>query len=217
MLYLLPPVAYLYGSVPFGFLLARWVKGVDIRTVGSGNIGATNAARVLGFRFFPLVFALDFTKGFLPALAAGLLLKGEGGTWSPHPLAVASAAAGVLGHVFPLYLRFKGGKAVAAGSGAFLMLAPAPLGVAALTWAVVFAAARYVSLASMCAAVALAAGAWFLIPDPCGAGLWGAGAATVGALLIIVLHRSNIRRLLAGKEHKVGRADKSETRNPKPE
>ena len=86
LLYLLPPAAYLYGSIPFGFLLARLIKGVDIRTVGSGNIGATNAARVLGARFFPVVFLLDFTKGFVPALLATLLLGGQGGAY--HPLSL---------------------------------------------------------------------------------------------------------------------------------
>ena len=208
-LYLLPVAAYLYGSVPVGFLMARHIKGVDIRTVGSGNIGATNAARVLGFRYFPLVFALDFTKGLLPALVATLLLtEGAAQSYSPHPLAAAAAAGGVLGHVFPVYLGFKGGKAVAAGAGAFLVLAPWSLAAAALTWAVVFAAARYVSLASVCAAVALAASAWFLTPDATTTGVFGAGVATVGAVAVIALHRANIKRLLSGKERKIGRPKK---------
>ena len=95
--YLMPVGAYLYGAVPFGYLLARLLKGVDLRDVGSGNVGATNAARVLGWRFFPLVFVLDFSKGYLPTRIAARLLAGSGGVFSPHPLAVACAIGAVLG------------------------------------------------------------------------------------------------------------------------
>jgi len=201
--YLLPVGAYLYGAVPFGFLLAKLIKGVDIRTVGSGNIGATNAARVLGWKFFPLVFLLDFSKGFLAVVAARLLAP-AGGHFEPHPLAVGAAAAAIAGHVFPIYLGFKGGKAVAAGAGAFAVLAPWALLVAAGTWAVVFAVSRYVSLASMSAAAALAISAWTLSGDPLRSARYGTAFATAGALLVIALHHGNIRRLLAGTEHRIG-------------
>jgi glycerol-3-phosphate acyltransferase PlsY len=199
-LYLLPMAAYFYGSIPYGLLLARLVKGVDLRTIGSGNIGATNAARVLGFKFFPVVFALDFTKGFLPTLAAWLLAGG-----SPQPLVVAAAVGGILGHVFPVYLRFKGGKAVAAGTGAFVVLTPEAVGVALLTWLVVFGIWRYVSLASICAAAALAVSCWWFTPDATTVGTLGPAAACLGGMLVIVLHRSNIKRLLAGTEQKIGK------------
>lgn len=209
VLYLLPVAAYFYGSIPYGLLLARWVKGVDLRAVGSGNIGATNAARVLGFKFFPVVFALDFTKGFLPALAARWLLDGAAGGFNPHPLVVVAALGGILGHVFPAYLHFKGGKAVAAGTGAFVVLTPAAVGVALLTWLVVFGIWRYVSLASICAAAALAVSSWcfwWLTPNATTAGILGPATACLGAALVIALHRSNIKRLLAGAERKVGKS-----------
>ncbi|MFW5915711.1 MAG: glycerol-3-phosphate 1-O-acyltransferase PlsY, partial [Planctomycetota bacterium] len=163
--------AYLYGSVPFGFLFARILRGTDIREVGSGNIGATNAARVLGFRYFPLVFLLDFTKGLLPALI-GLNLAPAHTAYSPSPLAVVGAVAAILGHVFPIYLKFKGGKAVAAGTGACVILAPWALAIAAGVWAVLFAIFRYVSLASISAAAALGGSVWFVYDNPAGEGLY---------------------------------------------
>jgi glycerol-3-phosphate acyltransferase PlsY len=198
----LPVLAYLYGSVPFGFLAAKLIKGVDIRTTGSGNIGATNAARVLGFKFFPLIFLLDVSKGLLPTLAARLLVTG--GSFVPAPLAVSTGLAAILGHVFPVWLGFKGGKAVATSTGVFLVLAPWSVLVAAGAWALVFALWRYVSLASMAAAMALPVSVWLIHPDPLGAGRYLTGFAALGGALVIYLHRGNIRRLLAGTEHKIG-------------
>ncbi len=202
---LLPLAAYVYGSIPFGFLMARAIKGVDIRSRGSGNIGATNAARVLGFRFFPLIFLLDFSKGFAPALIAGHA-AGEATHFSPAPLAVLCALAAILGHVFPVFLRFRGGKAVAAGTGAFIVLAPWPLLIAAGVWCAVFAAFRYVSLASILAALVLGTTVWIpgLNPDPAGAGIFASLFGTAAALMVITLHRANIGRLLSGNEHKIG-------------
>ena len=200
---LLPLAAYLYGSVPFGFLFALILRGTDIREVGSGNIGATNAARVLGFRYFPVVFLLDFSKGLLPPLIA-ITLVGAGQAYDPHPLAVGGAVAAILGHVFPIYLKFKGGKAVAAGTGACLILAPWALLVAAATWAILFAVFRYVSLASITAAGALGISVWIVYSDPLGAGIFRTGFCTLAALFVIVLHHGNIRRLLRGTEHKIG-------------
>ena len=199
--WLLPLAAYLYGAVPFGFLMARLVKGVDIRRTGSGNIGATNAARVLGWKFFPLVFMLDFSKGLIPPLVATALVRGAG---QPHPLAVAAASAAIAGHVFPVYLGFRGGKGVAAGTGACFVLASwAGLG-AAVVWGAVFALWRYVSLASMGAAVALAVLVWVIYPEPLGAGVFRTAFATLGAVLVLARHAGNIRRLLSGTEHRIG-------------
>ncbi len=203
ILYLLPVAAYFYGAIPYGFLTARIVKGVDIREVGSGNIGATNAARVLGWKFFPLVFLLDLSKGVLPTLAVTLLVP-AGGPYHPHPLAVAAALAAVLGHVFPVYLGFKGGKAVAAGTGAFLVLAPQAVLAALVVWVVIFAIWRYVSLASMCGALSLAISVWAFSADPLGSGVFLTTVGTLGALLVIALHRANIKRLLSGAEHRIG-------------
>jgi glycerol-3-phosphate acyltransferase PlsY len=201
--YTLPAVAYLYGSVPFGWLAAKWLRGVDIRKVGSGNIGATNAARVLGFRFFPVIFVLDLSKGLLPALAE-VALVGQG-RYSPHPLVVATGLAAVLGHAFPVYLGFKGGKAVATSAGFFLAVAPVQLLIAAGVWGLVFAVWRYVSLASITAAVALPVALCLMRPDPFGSGIFLTGMGVLGGVLVIYLHRANIGRLLTGTEHKIGR------------
>jgi glycerol-3-phosphate acyltransferase PlsY len=200
---LLPPLAYLYGSAPFSYLLPKLLKGVDIRRVGSGNVGATNAARVLGFRFFPLLLLLDLSKGLLPTLAAKLLVRA--GPYNPAPLVVGTALGAMLGHAFPVYLGFKGGKAVATGSGVFLVLAPKALLTAGVAWAVVFLAWRYVSLASISAALMLPVCVWRLHPDPFGAGRCLLALSVLGGLFVIVLHQSNIRRLLAGTEHRIGR------------
>jgi len=200
----LPVAAYLYGAVPFGFLLARWARGVDIRTVGSGNIGATNAARVLGFRFFPLIFLLDMSKGFLPALLAARLAPRGG--YDPHPAVLVTGLAAVLGHVFPVYLRFRGGKAVATGTGLFMVLAPGAVAVAAAVWGAFFLGWRYVSLASMAAAGTLPLAYALTHDDPWRGGLPGTVFAAGAAAFIICLHRRNIRRLLAGTEPRIGRS-----------
>jgi glycerol-3-phosphate acyltransferase PlsY len=201
-LYVLPMLAYFYGSVPFGFLAARWLRGVDIREVGSGNIGATNAARVLGFRYFPLIFLLDMTKGLVPALIAASLAPEAG--YDPSPWTLAAGFGGVLGHVFPVYLKFRGGKAVAAGTGLFLVAVPWAVLVAAGVWAAVFATRRYVSLASICAALSLPVAVAVVHEEPFGAGAWGFGLALLAGLFITWLHRTNIRRLARGTEHKIG-------------
>ncbi len=201
-LWLLPVAAYLYGSVPFGFLAAKMFRGVDIRRSGSGNIGATNAARVLGFKFFPLIFLLDVSKGLLPVWAAARLVPPA--AFDPAPLVIVTGVVAILGHVFPVYLGFKGGKAVATSTGVFLGLAPLAVLLAAALWAVVFALWRYVSLASICAALALAPAIMATHPDAFGAGLPLTGVAAAGGVFVVSLHRTNIRRLLRGEEHKIG-------------
>jgi len=202
-LYALPLAAYLYGSVPFGFLAAKWLRGVDIRKTGSGNIGATNAARALGFRFFPLIFVLDVSKGLLPTLAALALVAGRG-AYAPHPLVVATGLAAILGHVFPVYLGFKGGKAVATSAGFFLAVAPWAVAIVAGLWGIVFALWRYVSLASLTAAVALPVAVCLTRPGPFGTGIYLTAMSVLAALFVICLHRANIGRLLSGTEHKIG-------------
>jgi glycerol-3-phosphate acyltransferase PlsY len=194
--------AYLYGAVPFGLVAAKLIKGVDIRTTGSGNIGATNAARVLGFRFFPLIMLLDMSKGFVPALLGARLFAHA--AYQPSPVAVAAGVCAVLGHVFPVYLGFKGGKAVATGMGVFLALAPWAVLIAAGVWAIVFGIWRYVSLASIFEAVTLPVAFFVLHPDPIGTGRFGAGFAVAAAAFVIYLHRGNIARLVAGTESRVG-------------
>src|SRR5262245_36135830 len=151
-------VAYLIGSIPFGYLVAR-SRGVDIFHAGSGNIGATNVGRILGRKFGILVFILDVAKGALPVLAARLVTAHAGSALLEDlpagTLEVLAGLAAFLGHLFPIYLRFRGGKGVATGAGVVLMLVPEAMAVALAMWVVVVLAFRYVSLASVCAALML--------------------------------------------------------------
>ncbi len=200
--------AYLLGAAPFG-LLAGWaLKGVDIREHGSRNIGATNALRVLGKPIGILVHGLDIGKGFVATyVLAWVFAAGRGDVVAALGIAYGSAA--ILGHVFPVYLKFRGGKGMATSLGAFLGLAWLPTLLGAMVWLVVRQVTRYVSVASMTAVVAIPVAMAF-VPDPVNAGqrtwlkteliVFGA----LVALLVIVRHRSNIKRLLAGTENKIG-------------
>jgi glycerol-3-phosphate acyltransferase PlsY len=180
--------AYLVGSVPFGYWLVRATKHVDIRTVGSGNIGASNVWRLYGWRYGVAVMLFDIAKGLVPALVATQVIGALAG--------VLAGAAAMVGHARPLFLGFaKGGKSVATAGGAFLGVAPVVGLVCASIWIVVFAATRYASVASVLATSALPFLAWgFGEPWPVIA--FGAAAAGV----VVVLHRQNIRRLVAGTE-----------------
>ena len=187
--------AYLLGAVPFGLLIAK-SRGVDIRQVGSKNIGATNVLRSVGKPWGILTFACDALKGYLPA-AWFPTLAGSAAGW----LGMACALAAILGHNFPVYLRFKGGKGVATSAGALLGLAPAAMGIGVVVWAALLFAFRYVSLASIVAAAVVPAAGWWLyratplLP----------GFLTALGVLVIVRHRANIQRLLAGTENRFGR------------
>jgi acyl phosphate:glycerol-3-phosphate acyltransferase len=180
--------AYLLGSLPFGYWVVRALKGTDIRTVGSGNIGASNVWRTYGKAYGVPIVVLDTAKGFVPGLV-GTLVAGE-------LVGVLAGGAAMLGHWRPLFLRFqRGGKTVAAAGGTFLGVAPL-VGVAGLgAWIVVFVVTRYASVASMTSAcllplVAVALGApWPVI-----------AFASVAAVVVVVLHRANIGRLRAGTE-----------------
>ena len=192
-------LAYLIGSIPFGYLIGRFVGGVDIRTLGSGNIGATNVGRVLGFRFFVVVFLLDFAKGFLPTRFLPGAFAAAG---SDLPVGVAVAA--ILGHNFPIFLGFKGGKGVATSLGA----------VWALDWVASLAAAggfglliglfRYVSVASLGGGVV-----WLLVhfgrtAEPWGRSQVALSVASMGLMaLLVARHWKNLGRLAAGTEPKV--------------
>jgi len=201
--------AYLLGSIPFALLIGL-AKGVDIREHGSGNVGATNAGRVLGKKWGITCFLLDVTKGFLPVLGYGLVV----GTVLDSAVSalqwMAVAVAAVCGHVFPVWLRFKGGKGVATGLGVLLGFWPVLTfaGLAgALMWLIVLNATAYVGLASVLAAVSLPvwavlAGLVWGVPVPALAVL--VGLSTALAALVVVRHRSNIKNLLAGTESRVG-------------
>jgi glycerol-3-phosphate acyltransferase PlsY len=189
---------YLFGSLPTGFLVAK-AKGVDIRSVGSGNIGATNVFRILGKGPGILVLLVDALKGFVPViwLAPGLAAKDAGA--DPEWVRIGVGVGAILGHNYTCWLRFRGGKGIATSAGVFLGLTPAPLGIAFTTWVIFFALSRYVSLASIAAAAALPAAAWML---PHGTAL--RVITTVIGALAIFKHRANIRRLLAGTENRIG-------------
>ena len=196
-------LGYLSGAVPFGYLIGRW-QGVDIFAEGSGNIGATNVGRVLGRRFGILVFALDFLKGALPVLAAAAAGRALRLDLPRDVLGVTAGVAAFLGHLFPVYLRFRGGKGVATGAGVVAVLLPLPLLAALLTWLVVVSISLCVSLASLTAVAVLCGLRLTGTPAPFAAEnrvltlfcLWATA-------LVFVRHHANLRRLLAGRENRL--------------
>jgi glycerol-3-phosphate acyltransferase PlsY len=189
-------VAYLLGSTPTSFLLARYSKGIDLRGWGSGNLGATNLYRAAGPGYAAVCVVVDVGKGFVPAW----FFPGLDGTGLPQ-LALAYGIAAVLGHIFSVWVRFRGGKGVATGGGVFLALAPAAAGLAALAWVAVAAVVRIASVASLTAATLLPAFIWFT-GHRFDFVFW---ASLPLAALVWWTHRSNIRRLAAGREHRVAR------------
>jgi glycerol-3-phosphate acyltransferase PlsY len=201
-------LAYLLGSVPFALLLG-FLKGVDIRKVGSGNIGATNLTRTLGRRWGIAAFLLDFLKGLLPAFGMRFVAtRFEIPIPMPPPYAQGLCGlAAVFGHIFPVFLGFRGGKGVATSFGVLAGLMPVPTLFCGLTWLAVFKATRFVSLASIIAAIG------FPIAFPISARLLEPGmesrvfyslegVALAAAALILWRHHENIRRLFTGKENR---------------
>lgn len=195
--------AYFLGAIPFAYVLVRAIKGIDIRTVGSGNVGATNAGRVLGFRFFLIIFALDLLKGLLPTLLLPRLVTALTGTaWPSLPVLVALAT--ILGHNFPIYLGFRGGKGVATSFGALLALDPAACIAAILTFLIVLTMSRYVSMSSVFGAVAFAVVHFAQVDDPWGRNELAMSLVTLLLVLMLVIrHRANFARILKGTESKV--------------
>ncbi len=199
-------VGYLLGSVPFGFLAAR-MRGLDIRQHGSGNIGATNVWRVCGWRVGLPVFLLDAVKGAAAVLLAGLFVRlwpGEGVGLAP----IVGGIACIVGHSFPVWLSFKGGKGVATSLGVLIALTPLASLVMFSLWGVVFKVSRYVSLASIVVAFAfpllVGLGNWFAWP----LFLYGwptFGFALFAGTLVLLRHCSNFQRLLAGTENRFGK------------
>ena len=208
----MPAAAYVIGSTPFGVILAR-AHGVDLRSRGSGNVGATNVGRVLGAKWGYLCFVLDVLKGVAPVLAAGLLLRQRGAAVPSAPTQATWLLVGcgaILGHVFSFWLTFRGGKGVATSLGVLMGFYPYftwPGLAAFAVWGVVVGIWRYVSLASVVAAGALPllfVGACFVFGWPL-RDTWPLLAfASVMALLVVARHRTNIARLLAGNENKIG-------------
>jgi len=193
-------VGYISGSVSFAFLVGRF-NGIDIRRYGSGNVGATNVRRVLGRGWGRFCFIMDVCKGLLPVL---LMLRLTDPTSQPSEhawLPVLAAAGAVAGHVWPFWLRFKGGKGVATTVGALVLIAPWCVLIALIGWLGVFYGTRYVSIASLAAAVLLpATGLVLYLLNYAGISGPALGLLSVLGALIVVRHRSNIRRLLDGTE-----------------
>jgi len=193
--------AYLLGSIPSGYLAGR-ARGIDIRTVGSGNMGATNVFRTLGKTAGVIVLVVDVLKGYaactwLCDAALGLMKLPATDT---EPGRIIAGLAAVLGHNFTCWLKFKGGKGIATSAGIFLALAPLALGIALGAWIVVFALSRYVSVASIAAAMALPATVW-LTPNS----LTLRVVTTALGLLAIAKHKGNIERLCNGTERRFGK------------
>lgn len=212
-------VSYLLGSIPFGYLLVRMFRGVDVRHTGSGNIGATNVARTGSKGLAMATLLLDALKGYAAVMLAFWLSEKQRfgsqfptslydrsttpmiGSRTVFLLAALAAFVAILGHVFTVWLRFKGGKGVAAAAGAFLALAPRAMLVVIVLFVVIVALTRYVSLGSIVAGAAFPLCVWWLAP----AGRTSTPILLLiaaSSLLIIVRHKDNIRRLLAGTENR---------------
>jgi acyl phosphate:glycerol-3-phosphate acyltransferase len=194
--YFIPLIAYLLGSIPFGYLLVRISEGKDIRKFGSGNIGATNVfrkSRLTGI----VTLLLDAGKGYVAVMIAAQL--GGDIVWQG-----AAAAAAIVGHVFTCWLKFKGGKGVATGCGTFLAISPLAVLTTLIAFIIVVVLTRYISAASI-AATALFPLWAFLYGEPFASIFW----AILGAIIIIAKHHQNIRRLISGTENRLALSAKS--------
>lgn len=187
--------SYLLGAVPTSYLVSRIFAKIDLRHHGSGNLGATNLYRVLGWKYAVPVALFDIAKGVIP-----VLLFAPRASSSPH-FALACGAAAIAGHVFSVFVGFKGGKGVATAAGVMLGLTPLALGIAAVVWAALVRVTGYVSLGSIVAAAVLPVAVYFLEGPVEPAVLWITIAIAAG---VILLHRRNIERLLKGTESRFG-------------
>ena len=192
--------SYLLGSIPFGYLVGRRIAGIDIRTAGSGNVGATNVVRVLGKRYGYPVFALDFLKGFGAVKMSMLLASGSPPDWnSPETLGIIAAVCSVLGHSYPPWLSFKGGKGVATSAGALFALTAVGGLIGVAVWLAVFWLTHYVSVASITAALVLPVAIFIMS--------WRSEStrtifyfSVCTAAVVVWRHRSNLSRLMQGTE-----------------
>ena len=183
-------IAYLLGAIPFGYLLVKLTTGADVRRAGSGNIGATNVLRTSGRAAGIATLLLDIAKGYLAVWVAGRLTEQE-------PLWMSAAALAVMaGHAYPVFLKFKGGKAVASYVGAFLCLTPAAVAVETIVFVVIVAWTRHISLGSIVGAATFPLAVWLIEQSPI-----HVMAALIGGSFIIYKHSSNIRRLRADTEN----------------
>ncbi len=191
--------SYLIGAIPFAYIIAR-LHGVDVRKVGSGNVGATNVLRSVGKVAGVSVLLLDVAKGYLPTLLIPHAFTAYTHGEPSSTLAIACAMGAICGHVWPIYLGFKGGKGIATSAGALIALAPAAVLIGLVVWIIVLLVSKYVSLASITAAVAIPAVSWYIYsPD----GMLLPGALTVIGILAVAKHKSNIQRLIKGNENRI--------------
>lgn len=203
-------LAYLIGSIPFSFIVVKLVAGQDIRRLGSHNVGATNVARTAGKLPGIIALVLDLAKGYAAVAVARMLVSQpqwpfDSGVlpWQSREMWVALAGlVAVIGHMFPVWLRFEGGKGVATATGAFLALHPIAVAAGLLVFAIVLLLFRYVSLASIVSAASIPLFFRFLVRD---APFWHIVISIAIALLVIVKHHANIARLAGGEERKFGR------------
>ncbi len=188
--------SYLIGSIPFAFIIVKAVKKQDLRKIGSGNVGATNAMRVLGWKLGLLVLALDFVKGLLPvALVTYLFSDLIPFAQAPNFIKIFSGIAAICGHVWTIFLSFKGGKGVATSAGVFSFLLPIPFLIALSIFIIVVSIFKYISLGSMTAAVSVPLTTFYFTE------YWDLrGVTIILAALIIITHHSNIKRLVKGNE-----------------
>jgi glycerol-3-phosphate acyltransferase PlsY len=187
---LLLVAADLIGAFPSSYVVGKVLRGIDLRQHGSGNLGATNAYRVLGWKAAMPVFILDILKGWLPTFVFPRIDASDAWEW-----ALAYGAAAIIGHVFSIYVRFKGGKGVATGSGVFLALAPLAVLIGLMVWSLLLFITGIVSIASIAAAITLPIAVWLL-----GAPTLVLALALALSLFVIYAHRANIRRLRRGEE-----------------
>ena len=195
MTWLLLAASYLIGAIPTSYVVARFVRGIDLREHGSGNLGATNAYRVLGWKAAAPIFIVDIAKGWAPAFFFPRLDGDPVMLW-----ALAYGAAAIIGHVWSIYVGMRGGKGVATSAGVFIALAPTAVLIALVLWGALVFTTGYVSLASVAAAIAMPMLVFLFNGNT--PVLWLAiGLAT----FVVFAHRANIRRLMRGEEHRFGR------------
>jgi glycerol-3-phosphate acyltransferase PlsY len=207
-------LAYLLGAIPNGFLIAK-ARGIDIRKVGSGNIGATNVYRSVSKGMGILTFVLDAIKGAVPALLFPVLVTGCSKEGAPAWLPLLFGGLAIAGHTWPVYLKFKGGKGVATSAGALIGIAPGATGIGVLCWFIALVGTRYMSVASIVAAIAVPTAGWWLYR---GQGFALPIALILLGLLIIWRHKGNIARLMNGTESRFEfKRKKSEVRSQKSE
>jgi glycerol-3-phosphate acyltransferase PlsY len=188
--------SYFLGAIPTSYLLSRLFAGIDLRQHGSGNLGATNLYRVLGWKYAVPAAIVDIAKGAIPVLVFAPQAS------SSQLFAIACGVAAIMGHVFSVFVGFKGGKGVATAAGVMLGLAPLALAVSAVVWVVLVRLTGYVSVGSIVAAAVLPLGVFLLERQTTSAVFWISVAIAAG---VIILHRRNIERLLKGTENRFGR------------